>query len=65
MDDGEPHSAAPLTWLAAAFVAASSTAIVQIGSDARWLAAIGALIAAGPCDSARGRVRGRSVERVA
>ena len=45
MDDGEPHSAAPLTWLAAAFVAASSTAIVQIGSDARWLAAIGALIA--------------------
>jgi hypothetical protein len=45
MHDGEPHSAAPLTWLAAAFVAASSTAIVQIGSDARWLAAIGALIA--------------------
>jgi hypothetical protein len=45
MDDGEPYSAAPLTWLAAAFVAASSTAIVQIGSDARWLAAIGALIA--------------------
>jgi hypothetical protein len=45
MDDGEPHSAAPLTWLAAAFVAASSTAIIQIGSDARWLAAIGALIA--------------------
>ena len=45
MHDGEPHSAAPLTWLAAAFVAASSTAIVQIGSDARWLAAIGAIIA--------------------
>ena len=45
MDDGEPYSAAPLTWLAAAFVAASSSAIVQIGSDARWLAAIGALIA--------------------
>ena len=65
MDDGEPHSAAPLTWLAAAFVAASSSAIVQIGSDARWLAAIGALIAPGPCDSARGGVRGRAVERVA
>ncbi|MEP6813546.1 MAG: hypothetical protein ABI990_11200 [Actinomycetota bacterium] len=45
MHDGEPHSAAPLTWLAVAFVAASSTAIVQIGSDARWLAAIGAIIA--------------------
>ena len=65
MHDGEPHSAAPLTWLAAAFVAASSTAIVQIGSDARWLAAIGALIARGPCDSARRRLRGRAVGRVA
>ena len=45
MDDAEPPSAAPLTWIAAAFVAASCTAAAQIGADARWLAAIGALIA--------------------
>src|SRR5690242_411197 len=45
MDDGEPRSAAPLTWLAAAFAAAGCAAATHIGADARWLAAIGASIA--------------------
>ena len=43
--DGEPRSAAPLTWLAAAFAVAVCAAAAQVGADARWLAAIGAAIA--------------------
>jgi hypothetical protein len=44
MYDGEPHSAARLTWIAAAFVAAVSASAAHIGGDARWLAAMGEAI---------------------
>jgi hypothetical protein len=44
--DGESYSATPLTWIAAAFVAALCAAAAHIGADARWLAAIGSSIAA-------------------
>src|SRR5712691_10882314 len=47
MYDGEPHSASPLTWIAAAFVAAVCAAWAHVGADARWLAAIGAAIVHG------------------
>jgi hypothetical protein len=41
MDDGEPRSASPLTWIAAAFAAAATASVAHIGADARWLAALG------------------------
>jgi len=46
MDDGEPRSAAPLTWIAAAFAAAWCTLAAHVGADARWLAAVGRTIVA-------------------
>ena len=45
MYDGEPHSAAPLTWIAASFVAAWCALAAHVGADARWLSALGAAIA--------------------
>jgi len=44
MDDGEPRSAAPLTWIAAAFAAAWCVLAAHVGADARWLAAVGRTI---------------------
>jgi hypothetical protein len=45
MDDGEPRSATPLTWIAAAFAAAACASAAHVGADARWLAAVGDTIA--------------------
>ncbi len=42
MDDAEPYSASPLTWIVATFVAAACAVTAHVGADARWLAAIGA-----------------------
>jgi|tagenome__1003787_1003787.scaffolds.fasta_scaffold20931043_3 hypothetical protein len=44
MDDGEPRSATPLTWIAAAFAAAACASAASVGADARWLAAVGEAI---------------------
>jgi hypothetical protein len=41
MDDGEPRSATPLTWIAAAFAAAACASAARVGADARWLGAVG------------------------
>src|SRR4051794_14352280 len=41
MDDGEPRSATPLTWIAAASAAAACASAAHVGADARWLAAVG------------------------
>src|SRR5689334_13514057 len=41
MDDGEPRSATPLTWIAAAFAVTACASAAHVGADARWLAAVG------------------------
>ena len=65
MHDGEPHSAAPLTWLAAAFVAASSTRDRPDRLGCALARGDRRAHRASPCDSARRCVRGRPVGRVA
>ncbi len=45
MHEGDAPRAAPVTWLVAAIGAAACAAGAQIGADARWLAALGRIVA--------------------